>query len=137
VVCPARDDADALAVRMFQQVFDPLRYEVELLAPGLLTAEVVALVVQTRLALLCIGAIAPGGVAHLRYLCKQLRAHCPALRIVVGVWGVTDSLAETVALLRADGIDQVATTLQDTRDQVMQASQLVASPSPLATPNVT
>jgi predicted PurR-regulated permease PerM len=137
VVCPARDDADALAVRMFQQIFDPLRYEVELLAPGLLTAEVVALVLQTRLALLCIGAVVPGGVAHLRYLCKQLRAHCPALRIVVGVWGVTDNLAETVALLRADGVDQVATTLQDTRTQVMQASPLVASLTPPATPSMT
>jgi hypothetical protein len=136
VVCPARDDADALAVRMFQQLFDPLYYEVELLAPGLLTAEVVALVTQTHLTLLCIGAVAPGGVAHLRYLCKQLRAHCPALRLVVGVWGGTDSLAETVALLRADGIDQVATTLQDTRTLAMQASQLVASCPQPATPSV-
>ena len=136
VICPARDAADALAVRMFQQLFDPLHYEVELLAPGLLTAEVVDLVTETRLTLLCIGAVAPGGVAHLRYLCKQLRAHCPALRLVVGVWGVTESLAETVALLRADGIDQVATTLQDTRALVMQASQLVSSPPP-ATPRVT
>ena len=137
VVCPARDDADALAVRMFQQTFDPLHYEVELLAPGLLTAEVVALVTQTRLTLLCIVAVAPGGVAHLRYLCKQLRAHCPALRIVVGVWGVTDSLEETVALLRADGIDQVATTLQDTRNQVIQAGQLAAPLTPPAAPSAT
>jgi hypothetical protein len=134
VVCPARDNADALAVRMFQQTFEPRHYEVELLAPGLLTAEVVALVLQTHLPLLCIGAVVPGGVAHLRYLCKQLRTHCPALRLVVGVWGVTESLAETVALLRADGVDQVATTLQDTRDQVLQASQLVASLTPPATP---
>jgi predicted PurR-regulated permease PerM len=40
--CPARDDIDALALRMFQQVCDPTRYALELLTPGLLTAEVVA-----------------------------------------------------------------------------------------------
>ncbi len=78
---------DALALRMFQQVCDPTRYEVELLTPRLLTSEVVALVGQTCPALLCIGAVSPGGVPHLRYLCKQLRARLPALRIVVGCWG--------------------------------------------------
>jgi hypothetical protein len=127
VACPARDAADALAVRLFQQTFDPLRYEVELLAPGLLTAEVVALVTQTHLPLLCIGAVAPGGVAHLRYLCKQLRARFPSLPLVVGCWGAPEPVAETVALLRADGLDHVGTTVQTTRDHVMHVRQLVAS----------
>lgn len=67
------------------------------------------------------------GVPHLRYLCKQLRAHFPALPIVVGCWGVTETVAETVALLRADGLDHVGTTVQATRDHVMHVSQLVAS----------
>jgi hypothetical protein len=134
--CPARDDIDALALRMFQQVCDPTRYALELLTPGLLTAEVVAQVAQTHPALLCIGTVAPGGVAHLRYLCKQLRAQCPDLRLVVGHWGVTDNLEEIVARLRADGVEQVGTTLQDTRDQVMQVSQLLASHTPHAAPRV-
>jgi hypothetical protein len=76
------------------------------------------------------GGHSPGGVPHLRYLCKQLRARFPALPIVVGYWGATDTLAETVALLHADGLDHVGTTLQATRDQVMQVCQLVASRTP-------
>ncbi len=47
--------------------------------------------------------------------------------------GVTDNPQETVALLRADGIDQVGTTLQATYDQVMQASHMAVSLTPTAT----
>jgi predicted PurR-regulated permease PerM len=125
--CPARDEVDALAMRMLQQACDPTRVAVDLLPPRLLTFDVVARVAQTRPALLCLGAVVPGGVPHLRYLCKQLRAHFPALPIVVGCWGVTETVAETVALLRADGLDHVGTTVQATRDHVMHVSQLVAS----------
>jgi hypothetical protein len=64
---------------------------------------------------------------HLRYLCKQLRARFPALPIVVGCWGVTETVVETVALLRADGLDHVGTTVQTTRDHLMHVRQLVAS----------
>ena len=125
--CPARDEVDVLAMRMLQQACDPTRVAVDLLPPRLLTFDVVARVAQTRPALLCLGAVVPGGVPHLRYLCKQLRARFPALPIVVGCWGVTETVVETVALLRADGLDHVGTTVQATRDHVMHVSQLVAS----------
>ena len=123
-------------VTMFQQVVDPTHYEVELLTPRLLTSEVVALVTQTRPVLLCIGAVMPGGVPHLRFLCKQLRARVPALRIVVGCWGDAENLEEIVALLRADGIDEVGTTLQVTCHQVMQASHMAGSLTPVDAPRV-
>ena len=125
--CPARDDVDALAVRMLQQACDPTRVAIDLLAPRLLTADVVAHVAQTQPALVCVGAVVPGGVPHLRYLCKQLRARFPSLPLVVGCWGAPEPVAETVALLRADGLDHVGTTVQTTRDHLMQVSQLVAS----------
>jgi predicted PurR-regulated permease PerM len=136
VGCPARDESDALALQMFQQVCDPSRYEVELLPVALRTADVVARVAQTPPALLCIGTVAPGGLARTRYLCKQLHARFPALTIVVGHWGETALTAENLALLRADGIEQVGTTLRETRDQVMQVSQQLASLTPYAAPRV-
>ena len=124
---PARDDVDGLAVRMLQQACDPTRVAVDLLPPRLLTFDVVARVAQTRPALLCLGAVVPGGVPHLRYLCKQLRTRFPALPIVVGCWGAPEPVAETVALLHTEGLDHVGTTVQTTRDHVMHVSQLVAS----------
>ena len=125
--CPARDDVDGLAVRMLQQACDPTRVALDLLPPRQLTADVVAHVVQTQPALVCLVAVVPGGAPHLRYLCKQLRTRFPALPIVVGCWGAPEPVAETVALLHAEGLDHVGTTVQTTRDHVMQVSQLVAS----------
>ena len=125
--CPARDEVDVLAMRMLQQACDPTRMAVDLLPPRLLTSDVVARVAQTRPALVCLGAVVPGGVPHLRYLCKQLRARFPSLPLVVGCWGAPEPVAETVALLRADGLDHVGTTVQTTRDHLMHVRQLVAS----------
>ena len=125
--CPARDDVDGLAVRMLQQACDPTRVAIDLLPPRQLTADVVAHVAQTQPALVCLVAVVPGGVPHLRYLCKQLRTRFPALPIVVGCWGAPEPVAETVALLHTEGLDHVGTTVQTTRDHVMQVSQLGAS----------
>jgi predicted PurR-regulated permease PerM len=125
--CPARDDIDALALRLLQQACDPTRVAVDLLPPRLLPFDVIARVAETQPAVLCLGAVVPGGVPHLRYLCKQLRARFPSLPLVVGCWGAPEPVAETVGLLRADGLDHVGTTVQTTRDQVMHVRQLVAS----------
>src|SRR4029453_9193032 len=99
----------------------------------LLTSDVVARVAQTRPALVCLGAVGPGGVPHVRYLCKQLRARFPSLPLVVGCWGAPEPVAETVALLRADGLAHIGTTVQSTRDHLMHVSQLVAPQHALRT----
>jgi hypothetical protein len=104
---------------MLEQVCDPTRVAVTLLPPRLLPFDVIARVAETQPALLCLGAVVPGGVPHLRYLCKQLRARFPSLPLVVGCWGASEPVAETVALLRADGLDHIGTTLQSTRDHLM------------------
>jgi hypothetical protein len=57
-VCPARDEADAVALEMVRHL-DPAQYRIEVSGTGMLTAEVVAWVDLHRPALLCIGAVAP------------------------------------------------------------------------------
>ena len=49
--CPARDDLDALAVRLLEQVCDPTRVAVALLPPRLLPFDVIARVAETQPAL--------------------------------------------------------------------------------------
>jgi predicted PurR-regulated permease PerM len=133
--CPARDEVDELALLMFQQLLDPARYEIDLTKTALLTSEVVALVVETCPALVCIGAVPPGGLAQTRYLCKRLRARFPDLKIVVGRWGFRENTEEALAHLRADGsIDYVGTSLRETRDEVMRLVQQAASLTPEAVP---
>ena len=66
-----------LALEMLRQLLDPARWEVEVLSLEMLSAELVALAGEKEPAVVCIGALPPGGLAHTRYLCKRLRARLP------------------------------------------------------------
>jgi hypothetical protein len=113
--CPGHGAADALALEMLRQLLDPARWEVEVVSLELLSAEMVALAGTMAPAIVCIGALPPGGLAHTRYLCKRLRACLPDARIVVGRWGLKDNIDQNQEPLREAGADQVETTLLETR----------------------
>jgi hypothetical protein len=119
--CPARDESDEVALVMFQQLIDPIRFEMEPVGDETLTAEVVALTVEKGADLICIASLPPGGLAQTRYLCKRLRARLPGLKIVVGRWGAGSE--DSSHVLIAAGADKVGTTMIETRDQMIQLSQ--------------
>jgi len=114
VGCPARDEADVLALEMVGQLLDPARYRMELSRTGTPMAEVLTGIDQHRPALLCIGAVAPGGLSQARHLCKRLRSQYPGLAIVVGRWGLHDEKDADRQPLLAAGADHVETTVLDT-----------------------
>ena len=72
--CSAKDEADEVALLMFQQLLGPTRYEIEVIGDEKLTSEVVAEAGEKQTGLVCIAAVQPGGLTHTRYLCKRLRA---------------------------------------------------------------
>jgi len=88
---------------------------------GMLVAEVLAWVDLHRPALLCIGAVAPGGLSQARHLCKRLRSQCPELKIVVGRWGLHDDKDADRQHVLAAGADHVETTVLDTQRTLVQA----------------
>ncbi len=130
LACPAHDEADALALRMFQQLLDPNRCEITLTTTALLAAEFVSLVEEKNPAAVCIASLPPGGLAHCRYLCLRLRARFPDLKIVVGRWGLKENLEKNREQLLSAGADQFATTLLETRDQLASLVQLLAHRQP-------
>jgi predicted PurR-regulated permease PerM len=132
--CPARDEADALALEMVRQLLDPARYRLELSGTGMLTAEVVAWVTLHRPALLCIGAVAPGGLSQARHLCKRLRSQCPELTIVVGRWGLHDEKNTDRQHLLAAGAHYVETTVLDTQRVLAQLGLTLGRPAPTSPP---
>jgi hypothetical protein len=135
--CPARDEVDELALLMFRQLLEPLRYTLEVLSAEALTAAGFSLVEQHRAELVCIAALPPGGTARIRYLCKRLRARSPACKIVVGRWGSRGDHNEHRALLLAAGADQVGMTLQESRNHVMHLGRLRSVREQQALPNGT
>jgi hypothetical protein len=100
---------------MVRHLLDPVRYRIETSRTGMLTAEVVAWVDLHHPALLCIGAVAPGGLSQARHLCKRLRSRYPELKIVVGRWGLHDEKNTDRQHLLAAGADCVETTVLDTQ----------------------
>ena len=123
--CPARDEADEVALHMLTQLFDSTRYEVEVISDALLTSEVVGLIADRSPAVVLIATVSRGGMTHARYLCKRLRARFPHLKIVIGRWGLGSEDSNSVALA---GADRIGTTLIETRDQIIRLSQISLDP---------
>jgi hypothetical protein len=133
--CPARDTVDELALQMFRQLLDPTQSALEIVSPEVLTAEVLSLVEQQGVGLVCIAALPPGALAPTRYLCKRLRVRFPELKIVVGRWGFTGNIQEDRSRLLSAGADAVAMTLRETRSHVMQRLPLLSSLEAPPAPN--
>jgi predicted PurR-regulated permease PerM len=131
--CPARDEADELALLIFQQTLRHLGYGMETVSAQVLTAEVLERVTKHCHPVVLIASLPPGGVAQARYLCKRIRAQCPQVKIAVGRWGETENLERMQKRLHAAGADYAATTLQETRTQVVPLLQ-VAAAAPRAEP---
>ncbi len=118
LACPARDQADRMALEMLRQVLDPATWVVEIAAVDTLTADLVDQVANQAPALVCIGALPPGGLAHTRYLCKKLRARLLKVKIVVGRWGLSGNIEANREQLRDAGADLTAATILETRRQL-------------------
>jgi hypothetical protein len=116
---PARDEVDELALYLFKQALEGPKARVEVVGSKTVTAEMVQRVAKEQPALVVIAAVPPVGQAHVRYLCKRLRARFPRLTIAVGCWGAPAEAEPWVKPLRAVGANEVALTLRDSLNQVM------------------
>ena len=117
--CPAHDEVDEIALLMFRQLLESSPYDVEVLSASVLASEIITAVAEKNPPLVCIAALPPGGLAQVRYLCKRLRARSPGLKIVVGRWSLAEVLDENRDSLLPAGADQVGSSLQQTRDQLI------------------
>jgi hypothetical protein len=118
VSCAARDEIDRLSLEMLRQLLDAARWDVEVVPALVLAGELASLIEEKQPAVLCIGSLPPGGLAHTRYLCKRLRVRFPDLKILVGRWLEASAAdAKHDPLLEA-GADKVRTTLLQAREQL-------------------
>jgi predicted PurR-regulated permease PerM len=125
--CPARDQADELALEMLRQLLAPAGYRLEVLSAQALSAEAVAHLRQAGAAVVCIAAVPPGGLAQTVYLIKRLRRQLPGVKIAAGLWGQRELEPRVAERLRRAGADLVATTLQESRGQVVPLVQVAAA----------
>jgi predicted PurR-regulated permease PerM len=127
---PAHDEGDAIALLMLQQLLDPTRYEMEIGDTGKHLSEILKDMEQKTPVLFCMGLVPPGGLSACRHLSKLLRRRLPELSIVVGHWGLHESIQNDRETLLAAGATIVAATLIETRDQIAQALHPHVRPQP-------
>ena len=124
---PADGKGDELALLALERILDSARCRIEVVAADRLASEMVSLVEERQPRLVCIGAVAPGGLAHTRHLCKRIRARFPEVKILVGRWGPYGDLEQSRAALGSTGADRIAGTLLDARDQLLPLISLEPS----------
>jgi hypothetical protein len=120
---PACDEADEVALLMLRQLGGAEGQDVRLPDGGDLSAGMIALVQQERPDLVFVSALAPGGLAQARYLCRRLHSQCPTLRIVVGRWGQRRDPRKSRKLLVRAGADRVVATVREGRRQLTRPSR--------------
>lgn len=112
VICvPARAERDELAAAMLTNLLALKECEVSSASSRQTANELVTSLGQASIDVVCISVVAPSTVIHARHLCLKLRSLLPSLKIVIGLWGVTEGLPEAVRRLRDSGADEVVTSL--------------------------
>jgi predicted PurR-regulated permease PerM len=115
----ARDENDAVALRMLRHLLQTESCELDIVGPEVLSSELLAQIEEKEPAAICIAALPPGGLARARYLCKRLRKRFPRLQILVGRWGLNVPVKNPWKSLRAAGANQVKTGLLETRNELL------------------
>ena len=129
--CRAHDETDALALRMLERLLESEQCQLQISDnPNDLNIDYLSR--AGKPVLICIGSVAPGGVAKARHLAKRVRAELPNARIVVGRWGLANEfneIEEQRKLLLAAGADRVVTTLMEARNTILEFCEAPDKPA--------
>ncbi len=101
ILClPARDEADEIVGTMLAQVLERAGHHAQCASVGT-TSEMLAQVKEEKPDVVCISALPPFAVPHVRALYAKLRVQDPKLKILVGLWrfsGEPAKLSQRVGL---------------------------------------
>src|SRR5438093_731272 len=130
LACPARDEVDAAALRMLAARVATEGGRLDVADAGVLAAEVLERVEAMRPGVVVVASVAANGLGHARYVLKRLRARFADLPLVATCWRAPDEADEARAALVDAGATDVATTLGEARDRIVQYRRVRAEPAP-------
>jgi predicted PurR-regulated permease PerM/methylmalonyl-CoA mutase cobalamin-binding subunit len=123
VLCvPARAYRDELAGEMLVQLLRKQDFDAENASAALTSGELVEMAAKSDPEAICISVVAPSTLIHARYLSSKLRAQLPHVKIVVGLWGATENMADAAERLRSSGADEVVLSLAEAVVQLAKFS---------------
>jgi predicted PurR-regulated permease PerM len=111
ILClPARDEADELVGTMLAQVLERAGHRAQCISADT-AAEMLAQIKAAHPDVVCISALPPFAVPHVRSLYAKLRAQQPDLRILVGLWHFSGDPLKISRRLGLAGGSQTFSTL--------------------------
>jgi hypothetical protein len=113
---------------MLSHVLDDLPVTVEITRTRMMASDLVALVHERAVSVVCLADLPPSPFSKTRYLVKRLRAAFPELRILVGRWAPPALADDSTQSLRDAGATHVASTLAQTREYVGGLEELPRIP---------
>jgi predicted PurR-regulated permease PerM len=125
LVIPARDASDELIADIFASLVDPNRFDIYKTSSSVMVSEILALIETQPPHVLVILSIPPGGIAHIRYVCKRIISHYPELRVVVGRLGLyTEDHEDNRRRLTEGTENHIVFSLTDTVSELNKLSTL-------------
>ena len=132
VLClPVRDEADEAAALMLSRLLRQRGVEVDQGSAVIQAGELLDRVRSQSLTAIVLSIVPPLGHRDGRYLCRRVRAACPELPVIVGLW-CGDGLDTARQRLLAAGATQVVSTLREAVDVLNALEQLAAACRPAA-----
>jgi predicted PurR-regulated permease PerM len=137
----ARDEWDDLILQMVRHSLSPAKWEMDVLPSSTLASELIPYIVEHQPAVVCLGTLPPGGMAHTRYVCKRLRSRFPDLKILVGRWSPRGGGEQQAETLREAGASAVYTSVREMLAQLnawlpaLQSQQDKGEPSATDAPS--
>jgi hypothetical protein len=131
---PIEDTLDELAMSMLSLVL-PSSVRLRIVSSEALAGEALQQVEHRSPAVVCLGAVSPGGLRESRYLAKKLQKDFPGLPVVLARWGLGNE-KRVRELLRATAVTAVITDLKQARNYLAQLAQVTIEPPRRSLPEV-
>ena len=122
---PSRDALDEVAVSMLGKLVDAGRVDWSVGSSSALASDMVSMVKEQSIRVIVLVALPPGGLAHVRYLCKRLRTADPLLPILVVRPGLyADDQPRQRRELQEAGATWVATSMREAVSEINKLAML-------------
>lgn len=114
ILClPARDESDAVAGMMLEQLLTTSGHNVQLATTRPNFDELGSMVEKSKATLIFVSALPPSAVTHARHLCRGLRAQFPHLPVIVGLWNTQGDLEKAALRIGGGRGVEIVTSLVD------------------------
>ncbi len=123
---PARAWRDELVGSMLAICLREEGYTIRNASAKMVTGELVEWVRKENSSILCVSAVIPTSLNHVRYLCMKLRAAFPDIKILVGMWGYAGNGAEDFRKLKDAGATEVVTTIKEATHWIQRSIPVIA-----------